>query len=117
MAKQIDLTYITPCVDPEKDSSPDARRKVIADFIKKAPIATKSDIVAFLSLHYPDISGGGHRGLVQREYADNPPWDNTFKQCPKCDTNAKGNEDIQVVFGTRKSGGKIISQSWCRSCR
>lgn len=35
------------------------------------------------------------------------------KQCPRC----KDHGDIEKMFGYRKSRGKLIQQSYCRTCR
>lgn len=119
MGKQkVDIEIIQPCIDPEEDSSTKARRRVIRDFFKKIPVATKNDAVRFLVKHYPEVSKGGHRGFLQREFPDGKPWEDSVKDCPKCEeVHAEGNEEIQELFGTRKSTGKIIAQSWCRKCR
>jgi len=40
-----------------------------------------------------------------------------IKKCPQCNVQSKGRIDIETIFGFRKTGGKIIPQSYCRSCR
>lgn len=37
--------------------------------------------------------------------------------CPQCDKVARGEEEVKLLFGTRKSGDKVRPQSWCRGCR
>jgi len=37
--------------------------------------------------------------------------------CPQCGKVARGEEDVKDLFGTRRSGGKLRAQSWCRGCR
>lgn len=118
--KKLDIDAIEPCIDPNEDDSSGARKKVIEDFFTNAPAATKADAVRFLSKHYPDLTGGAHRGMLQRMWdKGEEPWNRyTDKLCPKCEeVLAQNNEEAQELFGTRKSGGKIIPQSWCRSCR
>lgn len=120
--KPIDVTQIIPCIDPEEDVSPDARREVLHNFFKQAPVATKADAVRFLVHHYPSITDGGHRAFVKRTWKakeKEKPWEKyQNKQCPKCSsTTASGNEEVQELFGFRKSGEKWVPQSWCRSCR
>ena len=40
------------------------------------------------------------------------------KRCPKCEVDAKGYKNIDIVFGFRKVSEKsVIPQSWCRKCR
>lgn len=38
-------------------------------------------------------------------------------KCPRCDLDAKGDEEIEAKFGFRTIQGKTIYQSWCRRCR
>ena len=38
-------------------------------------------------------------------------------QCPSCNEIASTNEEIDEMFGFRRSNGKRIRQSWCRECR
>lgn len=140
-AKNFD--HIAPCIDPQEDSSPDARKKVIEDFFKRAPSASKADAVEFLLKYYPEVSAGGHRGMLQRMYKNNKPWEKPApvvkvvvtkkiedtkaektteteertKTCPKCGVNAVGMDEIDAVFGMRKVKNKQIPQSWCRKCR
>lgn len=37
----------------------------------------------------------------------------TTSTCPKCGTTG----DTQALFGTRELRGRLLPQSWCRSCR
>lgn len=111
------LEAYEPHIDPEEDSSTDARREVLIHFFKRFPYATKADVIAFLRKHYPDISGGGHRGFYQREYPEGGPAETKVKVCPKCGNKAKGAKEVDSMFGFRKSGKRFIPQSWCRSCR
>ncbi len=37
----------------------------------------------------------------------------TTSTCPKCGTTG----DTQALFGTRELRGRLLQQSWCRSCR
>jgi len=43
--------------------------------------------------------------------------DNWLKECPRCHKSAQGEDDVNRKFGLRRSGGKIIPQSYCRKCR
>ena len=38
-------------------------------------------------------------------------------QCPSCNKIASTGEEIDEMFGFRRSNGKRIRQSWCRECR
>lgn len=42
----------------------------------------------------------------------------TYAECPCCKITAKGEKEIQELFGYRNMGNdKIIPQSYCRKCR
>lgn len=70
---------------------------------------------------FPELSRGGHRGMVGRL----KPWESVGHECPCCGEKAHGLQEIQDAFGLRLVGyntqagrkEKLYFQSWCRSCR
>jgi len=39
------------------------------------------------------------------------------KTCPKCDTHAKGNKNVEAVFGLKKNkSGSISPKTYCKGC-
>jgi len=74
-----------------------------------------SSLYDLLVSRWPEVSRGGHRGLVGRV----KPWENIVHACPCCGLEAQGLQGIKEGFGVRfyKARGKSYLQSWCRSCR
>jgi hypothetical protein len=74
-----------------------------------------------LQARFPDLTRGGHRGLVGRLQ----PWETVVHECPCCGKEAQGLQDIKEGFGLRLVGyntkegrkEKLYFQSWCRDCR
>lgn len=110
------LQHYEPAMAGEGNA--ETRREALREFFNRCPIATKSEAVAWLTIYWPDISRGGHRGNIQRWFPDGAaPWESVEKECPNCDTFARGAEEIDEKFGVRKMGKYIRPQSYCRDCR
>lgn len=91
------------------------RKQILGDFLAKQPLATKSQILAHLYEAIPDISGGGIRAWLSRQYdKGSAPWERK-KTCPQCGKVANGTEEIQADFGLRYNGTQ--PQSRCKTCR
>lgn len=78
----------------------------------------KSQLVDFLAKNFPQITRGGHRGLVNRMDIFN----SCAHQCPKCNTVHVGMDTIAKKCGirfmaNRGPNGKFYFQSWCHDCR
>lgn len=74
-----------------------------------------------LCARFPELSRGGHRGMVGRIN----PWESLKHECPCCAKQAEGVQGIKEAFGLRlvtyqtKAGekSKVYFQSHCRTCR
>jgi len=97
------------------------RKQFIRDFIKKNLLETSgAALYQAIIDRYPDITPGGHRGMVGRMYPDKP-WD-IEKECPNIEkgtcepkTKAIGMAQALELFGHRMK--KTQLQSYCRDCR
>ena len=78
----------------------------------------KTQLVDFLVKQFPQITRGGHRGLVNRMEV----FDSCEHECPKCHTVHTGLSTIAAKCGirfisNRGNSGKYYFQSWCGDCR
>lgn len=93
------------------------RKKFIQDWSRRNPAETLQKINGLYDLleeKWPEVTRGGHRGLVNRMQ----PWNTVAHVCPRCAQSVTGLAEIQEKFGFRRMGsGKQRIQSWCRECR
>lgn len=78
----------------------------------------KTQLVDFLVKEFPQITRGGHRGLVNRMEI----FESCEHECPKCHVVHKGLATIAAKCGLRfikdrGENGKYYFQSWCHDCR
>lgn len=91
------------------------RKASLKAFFEKNRFATKAEAREFLYELEPDISTGGLRGWLNRQYdPGKAPWDREHT-CPHCGKKAHGNDEIIEKFGLRMGGR--YSQSRCKGCR
>lgn len=102
------------------------RKKAVRRWVEDNPRATKKECQAWMYETWPGITGGGHRGMLNRMYPNGEsPWDadgnpiappeDKMAFCPKCQKEARGHEEITKLFGWRYKGK--TPQSWCKECR
>jgi len=107
----------------EKEIKQAAKKANVAlrkDFVKcwlhASPGCTKeyaSRLYDHMVLRFPELTRGGHRGLVGRLR----PWESLEHECPYCGRSSSGIVEIDNSFGRRLYRGKLYFQSWCRPCR
>lgn len=93
--------------------TPDDRRALIAEEYARFPHMTKKMLVDYLEEACPNVSRGGHRGLIQRLFPDKP-WRTVQHTCPKCKNITISADKLADEHGYRQ-GHRL--QSYCGSCR
>lgn len=94
----------------------DLRKDFIDQWVHANPEATRADASALYDLlekDFPEVSRGGHRGMVGRQ----KPWEKVAHECPCCGFTSVGAKDIASEFGFRNVNGKKYHQSWCPTCK
>lgn len=105
------------------------RKEKVRQWVADNPQATKKECQAWMYETWPSITGGGHRGMLNRMYPNGEsPWDadgnpiepqvddeTLTARCPKCAKEARGHDEITERFGWRYAGK--TPQSWCKECR
>jgi hypothetical protein len=103
----------------QSENSINVRKNFILAYTHANPNMGPEKISALYDLmekNWPEITRGGHRGLVGRLQ----PWEEIVHTCPHCKVvQAKGIDQIKSEFGTRfyKARKKMYFQSWCSACR
>lgn len=103
-----------------KKKSLETRKAFIECWVHANPDATKEDASALydeLEAKFPEMTRGGHRGLVNRQ----KPWEHVRHECTCCGFSAVGASDIANEFGFRtmriKSGLTKYLQPCCPTCK
>lgn len=97
----------------------EARKKFVRDYVEKHPLmASPSALYEELYTKWPEVTPGGHRGMVGR-MLDDPPWAQSTV-CPglpdrKCGRVASNTAEAIELFGLRNKGRNF--QSYCKVCR
>lgn len=100
--------------------SVEERKQFILDFVKDNPLEPNgAALSAALLLKYPDITSGGHRGMVGRLFNGTRPWE-IDKACPNvargtCNAVVTTMEEGLALFGHRCKKQQL--QSYCKKCR
>lgn len=92
------------------------RKDFIKQWVHANPRITRkgaSNLYDALCKRFPELTRGGHRGMVGRER----PWETLEHTCPNCKHKVRGMQNIKEAFGLRRQNGKLYFQSWCPSCR
>jgi hypothetical protein len=98
----------------------EGRKQFIKDFVKKYPLETSgARLYDELVERYPEVSAGGHRGMVGRLFPTKP-WEIGEKACPNvargtCKVVVTTMADALELFGHRVK--KTNLQSYCKACR
>jgi hypothetical protein len=97
----------------------EGRKQFIRDYVKEHPLEPSgAALYAELVLRYPDVSAGGHRGMVGRLFPTKP-WE-INKACPNvargtCKVTVTKMQDALEKFGHRCK--QMNLQSYCKACR
>lgn len=92
------------------------RKAFIQCWVHANPETTRKGASALydrLEKDYPEITRGGHRGLVGRQ----KPWEHIKHECPCCGFEVKGVTAVVEEFGLRNMGDKKYFQSNCPTCK
>jgi hypothetical protein len=95
------------------------RKAFITAYVKANPLMTSgAALYKELEERFPEVTGGGHRGMVGRMFDGARPWEQG-KGCPNnkkgCKTVANDMGEAIALFGTRYKG--MALQSYCKPCR
>lgn len=101
------------------------RKDFIRCWLHANPTVSKADaskLYDALCKRFPNMTRGGHRGMVGRLQ----PWDTINHECPCCGLEVTGATKIKEVFGwrlytyetkTKGTQANVYPQSQCPKCR
>jgi len=100
----------------KKEDTVQLRKDFIHCWVHANPECSAADASALydrLEKEFPEMTRGGHRGLVGRQ----KPWETVEHECPHCGHVVHGVKAIKEAFGLRRQNGHVYTQSWCSPCR